>query len=158
MQSVFLIRSYNDETLRNNSSVELVVVSLLASLFSVASKFVWLDGDACRDNGKDAEWSTQCPFVNGWYLLRVIWRFSYVTTRFCVLSLLWSVLGGVILCIFLPISCCCWCISFFTNVPYSEERCVYSINGAVYLLLQLQQVRNGKFFVCMALKCLLLWQ
>ena len=43
LQSVFIIRSYNDVELRNNSSIELVVVSLAASLFSISNKYTWID-------------------------------------------------------------------------------------------------------------------
>ena len=39
-------------------------MSLLASLFSIV------------DDAAEAKWSTKSPYVNKWYLLRVLWRFS----------------------------------------------------------------------------------
>ena len=110
LQSVFLIRSVNDSQLAENSSIQLVAASLFASLFSISNKYSWLDKDCVTDDAKDAKWKAKIPCVNPWYLVRIIWRFCYVTTRFCILSLVWSVLGGALFGIFLAISFCTWCM------------------------------------------------
>ena len=38
LQSVFLIKSWNDDRLRNNSSIGLITMSLIASLISISYK------------------------------------------------------------------------------------------------------------------------
>lgn len=45
LQSVFIIRSFNDEYLLNNEGAifSLIVLSIVASIFSIASKYVWID-------------------------------------------------------------------------------------------------------------------
>ena len=111
LQSVFIIRSVNDPKLAANSNITLVAASLFASLFSISNKYTWLDRDAVKDEAKEAKWKSKCPCINPWYVLRVIWRFSYVATRFCVLSLIWSVLGGAVCGIFLGVSFCWWCMT-----------------------------------------------
>eukprot|EP01084_Bolivina_argentea_P271493 462001_1 len=110
LQSVFIIRSQNDKQLRENSSVLLVGLSLGASIFSIANKFTWLDRDSTNDKSKEAQLKAKCPCINSWYVLRVIWRFSFVTLRFAVFSLLWSVMGGAFLGIFIFCSYCYWAI------------------------------------------------
>ena len=113
---MFIIRSYNDQNLRENSSIELVAVSLAASLFSISNKFTWTDKEAVVDKAKEPKFKAHCPCVNGWYVLRIVWRFSFVATRFCILSLVWSVLGGAFLGIFLAVSFLVWgCRMTFAN-------------------------------------------
>ena len=119
---MFIIRSVNDEELRETSSIILVAVSLIASLFSIANKYCWLDKDGFEHWAQDPEFKKKCPCVNPWYILRIIWRVSYVTTRFCILSLVWTVLGGVFLIIFLVLSFCAWCGSFrFISEEHGPE-------------------------------------
>ena len=50
---MFIIRSFNDANLRENSSIELVAVSLFASLFSISNKYTWLDKDGVEDEAKE---------------------------------------------------------------------------------------------------------
>eukprot|EP01084_Bolivina_argentea_P121821 215901_1 len=113
LQSVFLIKGQNDHKLKANSSIYLVAISLAASLFSIANKYTWLDKNCVVDDAKEAKLSKKPPFVNFWYVLRVIWRFSFVSTRFTILSLLWSVLGGAFLGVFLVISWIYWIAAYF---------------------------------------------
>ena len=121
LQSVFIIRSYNDLQLRDNSSIELVAASLAASLFSITNKYIWLDEESVEGhNADDPKWRLDFPCVNPWYVLRVIWRFSFVATRFCVLSLIWSVLGGAFLGIFLGASFILWACTFCVKDIFGE--------------------------------------
>eukprot|EP01083_Nonionella_stella_P240594 840953_1 len=122
LQSVFIIRSWNDEELKlkDDNSIELVAMSLVASLFSISTKYFWVDRDAFIDDARQVELSAKCPCVNPRYVLRVIWRFSYILTRFCILSLVWSVMGGAFCVIFLAVSLTLWSIIFvfeFTEGP-----------------------------------------
>eukprot|EP01084_Bolivina_argentea_P313110 542188_1 len=118
LQSVFIIRSWNDQQLRDNSSIELIAASLAASLFSISNKYTWLDDVALKDSKPD--WKAKCPCVNKWYVLRVIWRFSFVGARFCALSLVWSVWGGAFVGIFLLGSFLIWFAAFFPKSPSSD--------------------------------------
>eukprot|EP01083_Nonionella_stella_P145725 457171_1 len=112
LQSVFIIRSWNDKQLKRNNVMSLVAMSLVASLFSISSKYFWVDGDAVKEDAKEAELSAKCPCVNPKYVLRVLWRFSYILTRFCILSLVWSVMGGAFCAIFLGASWLLWAVIF----------------------------------------------
>eukprot|EP01083_Nonionella_stella_P243756 849051_1 len=62
LQSVFLIRSWNDEELKrdDNNSTGLVAMSLVASLFSISNKYCWVDRDAVDEECKDAHLSIKC--------------------------------------------------------------------------------------------------
>ena len=133
LQSVFIIRSFNDTDLKENSSIQLVAASLAASLFSISNKYTWLDRDGVEEEAQEAKFSKKYPCINLWYVVRIIWRFSFVATRFCILSLIWSVLGGAVLGIFLGISFCAWCCSFVFVFNTSEEKSEYE--GFAYILL-----------------------
>eukprot|EP01084_Bolivina_argentea_P283608 485773_1 len=101
LQSVFIMRGYNDENLRGNSSVLLVSISLGASVLSITNKYVWLDEEMFWKDWREAELKPKCPCINFRWILRVFWRFSTILTRLIILALVWVVLGGV----FLPIYC-----------------------------------------------------
>ena len=120
---MFIIRSVNDEQLRDNSSIILVAVSLTVSLFSIANKYCWLDRVGFEQKAQDPEFKKKYPYLNPWYILRIMWRFSYVTTRFCMLSLLWTVLGGGLLGCVLSLSSFIWSVSFtcIEDDDYADE-------------------------------------
>eukprot|EP01083_Nonionella_stella_P109816 320665_1 len=97
LQSVFLIRSVNDPHMFLSSNIGLLLFSVLASLFSIASKLVWYD----KEQGRVFELAVslkprqECPHcVQYWYVVRVLWRFSYVLAKFVAFTLIWAVLGG----------------------------------------------------------------
>lgn len=54
MQSVFVIRSYNDEYLvereGDNNLFQLIILSIFASIISIANKYIWLDGTTMIKN------------------------------------------------------------------------------------------------------------
>eukprot|EP01083_Nonionella_stella_P236119 829564_1 len=110
LQSVFIIRYYNHNP-DDETTMYLVGMSLFASLFSISNKYAWVDKDACTSTKyEDMDCSKRCPIVNKYFVLRVIWRCSYVTARFAMISLIWSVLGGAFLGIYLPCSWLLWTI------------------------------------------------
>lgn len=43
LQCVFIVRSFNDPLLSNNSSMILIYLSIMASLLSITQKYVWFD-------------------------------------------------------------------------------------------------------------------
>ena len=147
LQSVFIIRSINDPQLAENSNVSLVAASLFASLFSISNKYTWLDKDCMDDDVQDPEWSRKWPCINKWYVLRIIWRFSFVATRFCMISLIWLVLGGAPLGLFLVASFCVWCMPFCIAeegslrearvVPWGASRCWIILIASVFGLASL---------------------
>eukprot|EP01084_Bolivina_argentea_P224405 379472_1 len=110
LQSVFIIRGYNDPVLSGNNTLTLVGMSLMASLFSIANKYCWVDENDVKEEAREAEIKTKCPLINWRYVLRIIWRFSYVMTRFCIISMTWSVMGGAFCGIFLAFSWVLWTI------------------------------------------------
>eukprot|EP01083_Nonionella_stella_P243757 849053_1 len=122
-------------------------MSLAASLFSISNKYCWVDRDAVVEECRDAHLSTKCPCVNPLYVLRIIWRFSYITTRFCILSLVWSVMGGAFCLMFLAFSWLLWTmvtivsmINDGTSDDYSTcnwELCGLIVFGSVYGIVSL---------------------
>eukprot|EP01084_Bolivina_argentea_P174282 301909_1 len=141
LQSVFIIRSFNDERIKNNGNLILVGVSLAASLFSIANKYTWLDKNGVREAAQDVNFKTKIPFVNWWYVLRIVWRFNYVATRFSVLSLVWSVLGGTVIFIYLACSWIYWIIAYLiwiysglvdANELNCDDWCGICFPGIVY--------------------------
>jgi len=104
LQSVFIIRSYNDPDLRD-TQIELLMLSILASLLSISDKFCKFDERwGVEEEFKSADFRS---FSKGlcfnmqslWYAIRVIWRLCTITNNFAVYVLVWTVVGGA----FLPI-------------------------------------------------------
>eukprot|EP01084_Bolivina_argentea_P062195 113718_1 len=112
LQAVFIIRGFNDEQLKKNSSVLLVLVSLISSVFSVTNKYIWLDKRSVTDDSKDTNLSTAFPFINLKWILRCVWRFAIISIRFTVLSLTWVVFGGGLLPIYVFLSFIYWLIYY----------------------------------------------
>eukprot|EP00485_Elphidium_margaritaceum_P011826 CAMPEP_0202699404 /NCGR_PEP_ID=MMETSP1385-20130828/12623_1 /ASSEMBLY_ACC=CAM_ASM_000861 /TAXON_ID=933848 /ORGANISM="Elphidium margaritaceum" /LENGTH=760 /DNA_ID=CAMNT_0049356339 /DNA_START=146 /DNA_END=2428 /DNA_ORIENTATION=- len=107
LQSVFIVRSQNDPVLSTESSW-LIGLSLLGSLWSISSKYIYADKYGVIEAAEEAKFSLKKPCINGLYMLRVVWRFSLVAVRFLVCSLVWTALGGVIMCLFVPSSFALW--------------------------------------------------
>eukprot|EP01083_Nonionella_stella_P012656 35836_1 len=122
LQSVFIIRWYNhDHDPDDQATMYLVGMSLLASLFSISNKYAWVDRDACEDDEhKEIGCSKRCPIVNKYYVLRIVWRYSYVASRFAMISLVWSVLGGAFVGIYLSCSWLMW--SILSSLTWVEDK------------------------------------
>ena len=108
LQSVFLIRSLNDPTLKQDANNILIGTSLIASLLSITTKFGFVDGEDVREEAESAKLSTSRPYIQHWYVCRILWRFCAITTRFMVLSLLWAVVGGLYLPMYTFMSVLFW--------------------------------------------------
>ena len=110
LQSVFIIRSYNDSELQN-TEIWLLLLSVFASLLSISSKFVKWDADEGafaykRDFGKTPEFESISQGLcfnkpTMWYAVRVLWRVFHTAAAFSIYVLVWTVMGGA----FLPIWC-----------------------------------------------------
>eukprot|EP01083_Nonionella_stella_P030435 83427_1 len=96
LQSVFIIRSANDEVLsRGGSNIELLLFSALASLFSISNKFVWFDKHSVFEIAKSLKPRQTCPHcIHYWYIVRAIWRLCNILSTFVVFTLIWVVMGG----------------------------------------------------------------
>eukprot|EP01083_Nonionella_stella_P029687 81655_1 len=98
LQSVFLIRSANDsEQLAEGSNMDLLLFSVLASLFSISNKFVWLDKarGSIREIARSLKPRESFPdCVNYWYIMRAFWRLCHLLSKFVAFTLIWAVMGG----------------------------------------------------------------
>lgn len=115
LQSVFLIRTWNESSLTLNETL-FVFLSIIASLMSITGKYTLLDrysfGDECetsRANVSKFKQNTSSfdkyfccgGFMNFGYWFRIIWRFCLVTTKISIYVLMSSVVGG-------------WYLAFYT--------------------------------------------
>merc|ERR1712228_164741 len=133
------MRAVNDPQLDAAAGgiVYLVGFSIAASLLSITSKYVWVDEFMVEDNAKsfaiksdnvdfsgdnydETNWVFQPGrmkktdyYLSYGYILRWIWRFAAVSARFTILALIWVVLGGRFLAIFIPTMTILWYIMLF---------------------------------------------
>eukprot|EP01084_Bolivina_argentea_P092592 166564_1 len=104
LQTVFLVRSANDENLPKRSNF-LIFTSLISSVCSVASKFFLMDKVRVRKKAKSLSPRKKFPnCCQPWYLIRIVWRFCHIVVRFAVFSLLWISVGGAFSAIFVLVS------------------------------------------------------
>eukprot|EP01084_Bolivina_argentea_P312555 541129_1 len=140
LQSAFIIRSQNDELLKSSTPPFLLLMSLIASVISVANKYRWIDsgvldfvGEGMKPEYRGFKFKLKFPkCINWWYLAAAIWRYCHIVNRFTLLSLIWGVCGGhwiaiyfvfswlwTVIAIMLPAiyhegftgSCCIWCVA-----------------------------------------------
>ena len=133
LQSVFIMRSYNDPVLRANSTLWIVVVSLTASLLTITDKYIWMDTTEYIFTDADMDFECcECPCMNPRFVLRAFWRFSLIVARFCALSLIWTVMSGWFFLFFLVFSLLSWMThSFYTSDGAFGLKCVYGLMGIV---------------------------
>eukprot|EP01084_Bolivina_argentea_P217639 369481_1 len=101
LQSVFIIRSANDTELRKGTNIYLILLSTIASLFSICSKWAHIDKlfiikkKAQKINLDCCKFPNPFPyFINPWYIARIMWRLCHFLSSFSVLVLIWAVMGG----------------------------------------------------------------
>ena len=139
LQSIFIIKASNDPYLQSNNTLYLVTISLISSLFSIANKYTWLDGEAVVDAAKEVEFHCECPCINIWYVIRIIWRFSLIALRFCVLCLTWAVMGGIVMSIYFPLSWFLWLITMMIiikrEMTYSNGACLDCLGLTIYSMI-----------------------
>eukprot|EP01083_Nonionella_stella_P251384 867384_1 len=117
LQSVFIIRSANvkDQQLVD-ANIELLLFSVLASLFSVSNKFVAYDKESVIEIAKSLKPRQSFPdCINYWYIIRALWRLFHVISKFAVFTLIWAVIGGVWLPIWLATIYIVWFMVFKWN-------------------------------------------
>eukprot|EP01084_Bolivina_argentea_P004344 8268_1 len=141
LQSVFIIRSQNDETLKDGN-IGLILVSCLASLASIASKFIYFDGEAF------GHWDTKTRNLAGkayslkprkefpdciqyWYLVRVLWRICSICSNFAIYVLVWVVCGGAFLPMYAAVIFIVW-IPMLVYVGHEgEDTLLYNIKAVL---------------------------
>eukprot|EP01084_Bolivina_argentea_P194762 334230_1 len=97
LQSIFVLRSANDDDLQAASSNDmLVTVSIIASLISISNKYIaTVDVDFVVDKAIYLKPRLQCPgCIQYWYIIRLLWRIFDIMSRFVIYVLIWAVIGG----------------------------------------------------------------
>eukprot|EP01083_Nonionella_stella_P002235 6438_1 len=124
LQSVFIIRSANDKDLTaDGSNIGLLLFSVLASLFSISNKFVWMDKDNVFECARTMKLRRRCPgCIQWWYVARVLWRLVHVFAKFAVFTLIWTVLGGMWLPIWTATWYIIWAVVLIVFILSEEEK------------------------------------
>eukprot|EP01084_Bolivina_argentea_P279000 476906_1 len=132
LQSVFLIRSQNDPLLKESgANFGLIMFSVLASLFSISNKYVWMDKEFVEERSQSLKPRERFPdCIQYWYLVRVAWRFCNLLAKFVVFTLIWTVLGGVWLPIWIGLLFIIWGIIILVNT-YDSDEVIPAIASAV---------------------------
>eukprot|EP01084_Bolivina_argentea_P064519 117650_1 len=101
---IFLVRTYDTE-LGESDSIYLVFLSLLGSVISIVNKFMNEDALAVTKTASSLNPTyTKCPCISISYLLLLLWRFCEIVVRFSIFTLLWAVINGMFLPVYLVIS------------------------------------------------------
>eukprot|EP01083_Nonionella_stella_P252786 870577_1 len=132
LQTVFIIRGYNNQSLKESSSVTLVVLSLAASVLSITNKFVWIDRPVYTEYWRDPRTKSGggCPFgINYRWILRILYRFSMIFVRFVGLSLIWVILGGAFLPMYIVFSWVYWLL--LTGMSERSQTLIFA-NGKIH--------------------------
>ena len=107
LQSVFLLRyTASAEGINDTFSLAVVTLSIVASILSIANKYAWFDEQAVVVDAKELNGGRKASdglYCSWRFLLRLVWRWSDLCVRFIIFSLLWVVVGGVFILIYLII-------------------------------------------------------
>eukprot|EP01083_Nonionella_stella_P105903 304923_1 len=128
LQSVFIIRSANDQYLsESGSNLELLLFSVLASLFSISNKYVWFDKQSVFEIAKSLKPRQTFPHcIHYWYIVRTFWRLCHVLSKFAAFTLIWVVMGGAWLPIWIGTVFIFWGIQSARISRVSGERDKYT--------------------------------
>eukprot|EP01084_Bolivina_argentea_P284002 486575_1 len=136
LQSVFIIRSANDISLKNDgSNISLMLFSVFASLFSISNKFVWADKESIQNTGKSLKPKLSFPgCVQYYYVVRVLWRLNHVMAKFAVFTLIWVVLGGAWLPIFTGVAWIFWTLMILGDDAGWIEALFFAVPSLVAVI------------------------
>merc|ERR1719474_1309586 len=95
--AVFIVKTWG---VYQVSGSEWILISFAASLWSLSTKVISDDKYSVNEPWRSITWDrhkcAKCQCVNWRYVMRVFaWRFSEITARVMVLSLLWIAVGGM---------------------------------------------------------------
>eukprot|EP01084_Bolivina_argentea_P020693 38476_1 len=152
LQSVFAIRSANEDKLKGGNII-LIFLSIVASLISVANKFVFFDKDEAlfaEPAGSLKPRKTFPGCIQYWFLFAVLWRVCDIMSNFAIYVLIWTVLGGAFLPIYAATIFILWipvimyafntslggafAYTFVFMVGLIPEHSYYAMNVAKYIL------------------------
>ena len=112
LQSLFLTRTFNNDVVyEDDFNIYLVWISLFISVVSATNKVSHIaitgaDNVLERDKSENKyNIRHKCPIINIGVLSMKMFYISTIITRLFIYSLLWSVCGGMFVCLFVP-SCC----------------------------------------------------
>ena len=131
LQCIFLSRSFADPALRENDSTALVIISLVASVFSISSRYAELDSTAVTEDAQESEWAVKKiptgKCINFMYVVRILWRFNFLVARMFLLVCIWLVLGGEAFAIFMCVTTLIWiiCLCRLAGDHCCEGSCYY---------------------------------
>eukprot|EP01083_Nonionella_stella_P048204 129037_1 len=161
LQSVFIIRSANEPLLKNSgSNVYLLLLSIIASLFSISNKFVTWDKNEKVFIDKALSLKPRAQFpgcVEYWYVIRVIWRMCQVISRFSVFVLVWTIMGGLWLPIWAALVWIYWIIVLVQIYDATKgEALLFGLFCSIASYMDKgEQKKNQIVFVCKSIECLI---
>ena len=127
--------------LKSNQTIEpIIMISTLFSLWSLTSKVAADDKMIIQEKewkNIDFKLKTKAPFIYfRWqYLVRVIlWRFFEISSRICLIVMLWINLGGLATTIIIGVevmTCIILCIAERTYV-YLSELVIYTNHNFIF--------------------------
>eukprot|EP01084_Bolivina_argentea_P309439 535241_1 len=117
LQIIFFVRSANDEQLRKAGTNDLLIVlSIIASLFSITNKFASLLQDreekmvGIIGNAQSLDLRDEFPnCMNYWFICLMFWGLANLICRVVIFAMVWAVMGGIILAIYVASICAFWC-------------------------------------------------
>eukprot|EP01084_Bolivina_argentea_P065915 120169_1 len=157
LQSVFIIRSANDQSLLDGgSNLGLILFSVLASLFSISNKFVWVDKtfESVCDRAISLKPRQSFPYcIHYWYVIRALWRLFHIFAKFAVFTLIWTILGGIWLPIWTGVCFIFWFIISVISAYEEDKDNINVVESAVvamgYLVAILEVRKKYRWhFVC----------
>eukprot|EP01084_Bolivina_argentea_P064399 117455_1 len=106
LQSVFLLRYTATNTGGGDDTIgiTLIIISITASILSIANKYAWFDQQAVVLDAKELNVEKKKCYISWRFLIRAIWRWSDLCVRFVIFSLLWVCIGGLYILIYVGLS------------------------------------------------------
>ena len=153
LQSVFVMRTFiankNDNNLKSQDTL-LLLFSVIASIVSIATKYITVDSTPFVNNNGGAYASEEsekanfcskknkCFFINFGYFVRSLWRIGSVTARVLIYSLVWAVMGGAFFICYLIIEIllCTFFVGFVDKKFEKKEQFLFIIVAMVSIYFE----------------------
>mmetsp|Transcript_72226 Transcript_72226/g.115139 ORF Transcript_72226/g.115139 Transcript_72226/m.115139 type:complete len:1381 (+) Transcript_72226:122-4264(+) len=129
LQTVFLLRytasvSAVDDTI----SIGLIVVSIAASILSIANKYAWFDQQAVVTIAKEFNGGKRGEFYCSWrFIVRSVWRWCDLCCRFVIFSLLWVIIGGAYILVYAAASYLFYYFIVLDRIKMNEANLWYRL-------------------------------
>ena len=98
IQMFYLIRigTFENHSFNGNFANNLVIVSLVFSIFNITSRTIEEDKIYFHEHWRLLEFNWQPFHINWRYLVRFVWRLLDISSRFGCILLMWLGLGGMV--------------------------------------------------------------